>query len=341
MPLRREKLTERDIRDLRDDFKKFEEIKDYSKYKNPSAARLVKVMNAQLIIRRMDEARADYGLLDPSGKRDGAEIANTIRGFLEQDKIDELRKDFQRFESIKDYSKYKSPEMAKMSKVLTAESLLREVKKQGRDFAILDASGERDGKEIEGSLRGFLRQHHIDEAREHLADLQKPTKAVIMVGPDYFMKKIDEELKKANADYSALDPEGKRGHFEAKHYLLDKAYKGAHVKCAQVKFQKLKDGIPLFEKAVAESMGGKCTPEKLAGEIKDHLKKADAPLASLAPGQAKSEREMAKELDDAVKNHKFQVGDPKEFAEQMKTLSTMPGFGRGRDGGRSSGGRGR
>lgn len=288
----------------------------------------------------MDDARADYGLLDPSGKRDGAQIESGIRGFLEQDKIDELREDFKRFESIKDYSKYKSPEIAKISKVMTAEGLLRHVKEQRRDFAILDPSGERDGKEIEGVLRGFLRQNHIDEAREHLADMQKPTKAVMIVGPDFYVKKIDEELKKANADYSALDPEGKRGHFEVKHYVVDKAYKGAHLKCAQQKFEKLKNGIPMIEKVIAESVGTKTGPDVLAAQIREHLKKADAPLSSLAPGQGKTEREMAKELNDAVKNHEYQIGDPKEFAEQLKTLRTMPGRG-GRDSGRSSGGRGR
>lgn len=251
---------------------------------------------------------------------------------LDERGLRNVRDHFQKFEAIKDYSKYKMPEAAKLSKMLNARIVLDKMTETKSDFGLLDPSGKRDGAEIEATLRGFMRDHYVQEARDDLRVLTHGKKQLEVIGPDHYRKGIDNNLKKAGVGYSALDPDKKLGDFQAKHYIVEKAYKGAHLRCAQYKFQKLKDGIPLIEAAIAGSMGGKSGPDKLAAEIRQHIKKADTTLAALAPsGSGKSEREMAKELDAAVKNHEFRVDDKEEFREQIKILGTMPrGNGRGR-----------
>lgn len=250
--------------------------------------------------------------------------------------LEKARRDFHKFESTPPVpaSAEKSRRMAdKLWRDFTIDIIESQLKKAGAGYADLDPSGERSGDEIRGVLLGFRYRVHVDEARDALAQLKVNAKRrSIDIEPEYYLKKIHDELQKAGADFAALDPEGKISAHEMKTRVVPQAVRDAHFSLAVKKFDTLAEGIPAISALAAGMVGGKpLTPERVAGEVRDHLKKAGRGLAALDPKGQKTDREMAQELNSRVANHEFRVDDPEKFRKQVGTLSTMPrGGGRGR-----------
>lgn len=257
------------------------------------------------------------------------------RTSTQQYKLDNARQLFNELETRLQPKAYKNREhesWVKLRRSLAFRLIPSHLKEADATYADLDPTGQRDGKEMEQVIRDARYNHYVAEARESFARLQHGSKAsAINLKPEFFLRQIEDNLQQAGADYSALDPEGRITAREMKYQVLPQTVKNAHLSLAREKFATLDKGIELISALAAGMVGGKQTPEKLAGEIRDHVKKAGAGLSALDPEGRKNDKEMARQLDEMVAKHQYRTEDPQKFRDQVKVLTTMP----------KSGGRGR
>jgi hypothetical protein len=123
----------------------------------------------------------------------------------------------------------------------TLPNMRMALQEAGVDASALDPSGKKTAREMEGEIAKATSRGFIVSARENLAMAITGIADVPDLAPD-FIKSAREDLAKAGADASALDPEGKKSAAEMGAYL-DRLSKEANIARARFVYAEMQKDI--------------------------------------------------------------------------------------------------
>lgn len=186
-------------------------------------------------------------------------------------------------------------------------------------YDALDPTGKSSAARMRKNIDGFVKARYIDKARGYLRALSHGSDESDIFAPEFWLKAMEAELQKANADYAALDPKGEKTHKKMLP-VIAKAERAAHLRQARKKFVELKEGLSLETALAVRTVGKKHNPESVAEAIREHLELAGRDLAALDPEGKKSTKDMEAELDAARKNKKYKVRNREKLRQLVDTM---------------------
>lgn len=204
--------------------------------------RTVKMKRAKFCIASLAKAEADFAALDPTGKRDGAEMGALLRNFIRDYYIDEAREDYAR---LKDGMGIKRSNGVafNIDPSHFEHGIRKNLLEAGVDYSALDPEGRIGHHEmLRNELPKQVRNAHLRIARSEFRELLEGISVLdAAIGkslgkektPEALANSIHSHLKKAHVGYAALDVEGTHSEKQMRD-IVGKAVKAHHYKVGNV-----------------------------------------------------------------------------------------------------------